>query len=53
MSENTPTATLHLKVGGMSCSFCTRTIQRAYGRMEGVYEVHVSLAHEEALIHCE
>ncbi len=43
-------ATLQVKVGGMSCSFCTATIERALGRMEGVVEVHVSLAHEDALI---
>ena len=42
--------TLHVKIGGMSCSFCTETIRKAYGRIEGVHEVHVSLAHEEALI---
>ena len=50
MANTQQVATLHLKVGGMACSFCTRTIQRAYSRMDGVYEVHVSLAHEEALI---
>ncbi len=43
-------ATLQVKVGGMSCSFCTATIERALGRMDGVVEVHVSLAHEDALI---
>ena len=42
--------TLHLKIGGMSCSFCTGTIRKAFERMDGVFEVHVSLAHEEALI---
>ncbi len=41
---------LQIKIGGMSCSFCTSTIQKALGRMEGVRAVHVSLAHEEALI---
>lgn len=41
---------LRVKIGGMSCSFCTMTITKAVGRMEGVNEVHVSLAHEEALI---
>ncbi len=41
---------LQVKVGGMSCSFCTATIERALGRMDGVAAVHVSLAHEEALI---
>ena len=41
---------LQVNIGGMSCSFCTMTIQKAVGRMEGVEQVHVSLAHEEALI---
>ncbi|MEX2442537.1 MAG: cation-translocating P-type ATPase [Alkalispirochaeta sp.] len=41
---------LQMKIGGMSCSFCSSTIEKAYGRMEGVKEVHVSLAHEEALV---
>lgn len=38
------------KIGGMSCSFCSETIKRAVGRIDGVREVHVSLAHEETLI---
>ncbi len=42
--------TLQVKIGGMSCSFCTETIRKAFSRMEGVHEVHVSLSHEEALI---
>ncbi len=50
MSDSEHTAALHLKVGGTACSFCARTIQRAYGRQEGVYEVQVSLVHEEGLI---
>ncbi|MBI4528502.1 MAG: heavy metal translocating P-type ATPase [Deltaproteobacteria bacterium] len=41
---------VQFKIGGMSCSFCVETIRRALTRMEGVKEVHVSLAHEEALI---
>jgi Cu+-exporting ATPase len=41
---------VQFKIGGMSCSFCVETIRRALTRMEGVNEVHVSLAHEEALI---
>jgi len=41
---------LQFKIGGMSCSFCVETIRRALTRMEGVSEVHVSLAHEETLI---
>lgn len=43
-------ATLRMKIGGMSCSFCTSTIQTAYERTEGVREVGVSLAHEEGLV---
>ena len=41
---------LQVKVGGMACSFCVETIQKGLGRTEGVAEVNVSLAHEEALI---
>jgi cation transport ATPase len=41
---------VQFKIGGMSCSFCVETIRRALTRMEGVSEVHVSLAHEETLI---
>jgi len=41
---------LQVNIGGMSCSFCTMTIHKAYGRLEGVEQVHISLAHEEALI---
>jgi len=37
--------TLQLKIGGMSCSFCSNSIERALGRQKGVDEVHVSLAH--------
>jgi len=42
--------TVQLKVGGMSCSFCSESIRKAVGRQRGVEEVHVSLAHEEALV---
>lgn len=41
---------LQVKVGGMHCSFCTQTIEKAVGRLDGVEQVDVSLAHEEALI---
>ncbi|WP_435099652.1 heavy metal translocating P-type ATPase [Arhodomonas sp. AD133] len=41
---------LQLKIGGMSCSFCANAIERGLSRDKGVDEVHVSLAHEEALI---
>ncbi len=43
-------ATFRMKIGGMSCSFCTSTIDKAYGRIDGVHEVGVSLAHEEGLV---
>jgi P-type Cu+ transporter len=43
-------ATLQLKIGGMSCSFCANSIEKALARENGVDEVHVSLAHEEALV---
>jgi heavy metal translocating P-type ATPase len=41
---------LQVKIGGMACSFCTETIKKGLGRMDGVAEVNVSLAHEEALV---
>ena len=44
------TRRLQLKVGGMGCSFCSRTIEKAYRRTDGVLDAHVSLAHEEALV---
>lgn len=44
---------VQFKIGGISCSFCTETIRQALVRMDGVKEVHVSLAHEEALIEYE
>lgn len=50
MHESQRVQTLHLKIGGMSCSFCTETIRKALNSMDGVIETHVSLAHEEALI---
>lgn len=43
-------AAFRMKIGGMSCSFCTSTIDKAYSRIDGVYEVGVSLAHEEGLV---
>ncbi len=43
-------ASYRMKIGGMSCSFCTATIRKAYVRMEGVHEVGVSLAHEQGLV---
>lgn len=44
---------LQLKIGGLSCSFCVASITKAMQRMEGVHQVGVNLAHEEALIEYE
>ncbi|MFQ5962205.1 MAG: heavy metal translocating P-type ATPase, partial [Candidatus Methylomirabilales bacterium] len=41
---------LHIKIGGMQCSFCVETIRKALTRMDGVVDVGVSLSHEEALV---
>lgn len=37
-------------IGGLHCSLCTGTIEKAVGRMRGVDNVAVSLTHEQALI---
>ncbi|MVF23099.1 cation-translocating P-type ATPase [Methylocaldum sp. BRCS4] len=37
-------------IGGLHCSLCTGTIERALGRLPGVDKVAVSLTHEQALI---
>ncbi|HEB96186.1 MAG TPA: heavy-metal-associated domain-containing protein, partial [Sedimenticola thiotaurini] len=42
-SDRDGLATLQLKVGGMSCSFCANSIERALDRVKGVVETHVSL----------
>ena len=42
--------TLQLKIGGISCSFCANSIEKAVGKQRGVDEVHISIAHEEALV---
>ncbi len=47
------TEKLQLKIGGMACSFCTASITKALGRMDGVCGVNVNLAHEETLIEYE
>jgi heavy metal translocating P-type ATPase len=41
---------LHLKIGGMACSFCAETIRKGLTRLPGVRKVSVSLSHEEALV---
>jgi Cu+-exporting ATPase len=47
------TKKFHTKISGMSCSFCTGSIQKAIHKMDGVQSVNVSLSHEEALIQYE
>ncbi|MCW9706245.1 heavy metal translocating P-type ATPase [Fodinibius salsisoli] len=42
--------TLQLHIGGMACSFCAQSIDKAIGQREGVKKVNVSLAHEQVLI---
>lgn len=41
---------IQLKIGGMQCSFCTKTIKSGLKRLNGVLDVNVSLAHEEVLV---
>ncbi len=38
------------KIGGLHCSLCTGTIEKALGRYPGVNTVAVSLTHEQALV---
>lgn len=37
-------------IGGLHCSLCTGTIEKALGRKPGVHKVSVSLTHEQALV---
>ncbi|MGQ0655288.1 MAG: cation transporter, partial [Betaproteobacteria bacterium] len=41
---------IRARIGGMHCSLCTGTIEKALGRHAGVDKVAVSLTHEQALI---
>jgi len=43
-------ARFQVRIGGLHCSFCVRTLETAVARRPGVASVNVSLAHEEALI---
>src|SRR5947209_16051408 len=38
------------RIGGLHCSLCTGTIEKALGKQPGVDKVAVSLTHEQALI---
>lgn len=43
-------ARFRARIGGLHCSLCTGTIERALSRIEGVDAVSVSLTHEQALV---
>jgi heavy metal translocating P-type ATPase len=43
-------ARIRARIGGLHCSLCTGTIERALGRHAGVDKVAVSLTHEQALV---
>lgn len=43
-------ARFRAKIGGLHCSLCTGTIERALGQHRGVDKVAVSLTHEQALV---
>ena len=49
-SDDSREAVFRMRIGGMSCSFCTGTINKVYSRIDGVHEIGVSLAHEEGLV---
>jgi cation transport ATPase len=41
---------IRARIGGLHCSLCTGTIEKALGQMPGVDKVAVSLTHEQALV---
>lgn len=41
---------IRARIGGLHCSLCTGTIEKALGRQSGVDTVAVSLTHEQALV---
>ena len=43
-------ARFRARIGGLHCSLCTGTIERALSRRDGVAQVSVSLTHEQALV---
>jgi heavy metal translocating P-type ATPase len=43
-------ARLQIGIGGMQCSFCRQSVERALKQVSGVSAAAVNLAHEEALI---
>src|SRR5579885_915872 len=43
-------ARIRARIGGLHCSLCTSTIEKALSRRPGVDKVAVSLTHEQALV---
>ena len=43
-------ARFRARIGGLHCSLCTGTLEKALGHMHGVEHVAVSLTHEQALV---
>jgi Cu+-exporting ATPase len=41
---------IRARIGGLHCSLCTGTIEKALGRLPGIDKVAVSLTHEQALV---
>src|SRR6266852_9897011 len=41
---------IRARIGGLYCSLCTATTEKALGRLPGVDKVAVSLTHEQALV---
>ena len=41
---------VQIKASGMMCSFCTMSVEKAVGRMEGVQNVQVNLVHGVILV---
>ena len=41
---------IRARIGGLHCSLCAGTIEKALGRLPGVDKVAVSLTHEQALV---
>ena len=49
-SDRPGRARIRARIGGLHCSLCTGTIEKALGRQAGVDKVAVSLTHEQALV---
>lgn len=49
-SEQPGRVRIRARIGGLHCSLCTGTIEKALGRHKGVDKVAVSLTHEQALV---